>query len=224
MRRLSLDKPLALLIAILVIGGSLIFASAAFGLLARGSQGMTSVFFSHLVLGIGVGLALLTLTCNIEYRIWRRYAPYLFGAALIATALVFVPHLGAEYGGGRRWIIIFGMSFQPSEALKIATIIVSAAYFAGIRGKVESTLYGLGGYVCIMALPVALLVAQPDIGTLGIIAISSLSIFWVSGARKRDILLLAVIGLLAIGILAAIKPYVRDRVETFFNPSQGAQA
>ena len=54
-----IDKPLALLIALLVLGGSMIFVSAAFGILGRGFSGITSVAFSHLVLGVGGGTVLL---------------------------------------------------------------------------------------------------------------------------------------------------------------------
>jgi cell division protein FtsW len=185
---------------------------------------MSSVFFSHLVLGIGAGLVALVITCSIEYRVWRSYAPYIFALGVIVTLLVFVPHIGAEHGGGKRWIIIAGVSFQPSEFLKLAVLIMTAAYFAGIKGRVESTLYGLGGYLAILSLPVLILIAQPDIGTLGVIAISTLAIFWTAGARARDIFAMIVVGVLAIGLLALVKPYVRDRVETFFNPARGAQA
>jgi cell division protein FtsW (lipid II flippase) len=78
MRRQSIDRPLALLIGVLVIGGALIFASAAFGLLARGATHMSSVAFSHLVLGVGLGLVSLCIGAVIDYRIWRRYAPHRF--------------------------------------------------------------------------------------------------------------------------------------------------
>src|SRR6185503_5968647 len=111
MRRTYIDKPLAFLVAMLIVAGCLIFSSAAFGLLGRGSDNITSVAANHLILGVGVGLVLLLVTTFIDYRHWRRFAPYLFCAALIATALVFVPFIGAEHGGGRRWIIIFGTSF-----------------------------------------------------------------------------------------------------------------
>ncbi len=220
----QIDKPLALLIAILVVGGSLIFASAAFGLLARGASGMSSVVFNHLVLGIGAGTIALIITASIDYRIFQRYAPYIFAVTLIGTALVFVPHVGAMHGGGRRWILLGPISAQPSEALKVGTIIIAAAYFATIRNKIYTLWYGLGGLAAILAGPVLLLLAQPDVGTLGVICIAVVAMFWASGARLRDILLMLVIALLALAVLAYFKPYIRDRVTTFFHPSQGQQA
>jgi cell division protein FtsW len=223
-RRSHIDKPLALLIAVLVIGGSLIFASAAFGLLAKGVSGITSAVFSHLVFGIGAGIVALIFTSTFDYRNWRRFAPYLFVGAIIATSLVFVPHLGAMYGGGRRWIVLFHVSLQPSETLKIGIIMMGAAYFSAMRARVGSFVYGLGGFLAILAIPAILLILQPDIGTLGIVSISLFAIYIAAGARVRDICVIICLAIVCLGVLTISKPYIRDRVMTFFYPSQGQQA
>lgn len=219
-----IDRPLALTLAILVVGGAMIFASAAFGLLARGGAGMTSVFFSHLVLGLGLGLVGMLVFTFIDYKLWRRYALYIFAFAIVATALVFVPHIGAEHGGGKRWIIIANMSFQPSEALKIASIMIAAAYFAAIKTKVRTFQWGFGGLAAILAIPVALLVLQPDIGTLGVIVFSVGAIFFAAGAPWKQLAAVMCIGIVALALLATFKPYIRDRVMTFIDPSVGQQA
>lgn len=218
-RSQHIDRPLIIILAILIFGGCLIFASAAFGLLARGATHTSSVVFNHLVLGVGLGLIALVICTIIDIRLWRRYAPYIFGLALLATCLVFIPGLGTEHGGGRRWIILFGTSFQPSELLKIATVIFAAAYFAGIKNKVTTMQYGLGGFLAIIGLPTLLLLLQPDMGTLGIIVIGAFSIYIAAGARWRDIGIVILIGLLSLSVLAIARPYVRERVVTFFDPS-----
>ena len=225
MRRAArIDKLLALCITVLLLGGGMLFASAAFGLLARGATNISSVVFSHLVLGVGAGVVALLIASRIDYKLWRRFAPHLYVLALIATAAVFIPHLGAEHGGGRRWIILAGVSFQPSEALKIGSIILAAAYFGGIKGRIEDIRYGLGGLLLILAGPVVLLLAQPDLGTLGVIVISVVAIFLAAGARYRDLILMVLLGIIALVVLASVRPYVLDRMTVFFNPSQAPQA
>ena len=219
-----IDKPLAAIFALLIIGGCLIFASAAFGLLARGTPGMSSVFVSHLVLGVGVGLVLMLCAANFDYKRWRPLAPYLYAGALLLTALVFVPHLGAMYGGGRRWVSILHVSMQPSEALKVASLMLAAAYYAAMRTKVGTIRYGLGGLLAVLAGPALLLVLQPDLGPLGVIVISVSSIYFAAGARLRDAALFVLVGALCLAGLVAVKPYARDRIVTFFHPSQGQQA
>jgi cell division protein FtsW len=223
-RTARVDVSLAVLIGALLLGGVLVFASAAFGLLARGAHGIPSAMFSHLVLGVGLGIVALLGTTMIEYRTWQRYAPYIYGLAILLTVLVFVPHVGAAHGGGKRWIIIAHASFQPSEVLKLACIIFSAAYFTAMKKYIGTLTYGLGGFCAILALPIIILIAQPDIGTLGVIVISVCAIFFASGARWSHMLLLVCTAIIAVGILATFKPYVRDRIETFIDPSVGQQS
>ncbi len=219
-----IDRPLAVLIFVLLLGGCMVFLSAAFGVLGRGSASIYSVAFSHLVLGVGGGTILLLIALTINYRHWRRFAPYIFGLALIGMLLVFVPHLGFAHGGGQRWIVLFGISFQPSEFLKIAAILVAAAYYSTIRSKTETLTWGVGGLLAILIAPVILLVLQPDIGTLGIICASVVAIFFAAGARMRDVGVLLCVALIALGALAYAKPHVRDRMVTFFHPAQNQQA
>src|SRR3989338_11391544 len=90
-KRMHVDRPLALLIAILVLAGGMIFASAAFGLLARGSVNISSVAFNHLALGVGLGLVALLIGSHMDYTLWRRFAAHLFVFALFASAAGFIP-------------------------------------------------------------------------------------------------------------------------------------
>ncbi|PIR83528.1 hypothetical protein COU18_02480 [Candidatus Kaiserbacteria bacterium CG10_big_fil_rev_8_21_14_0_10_51_14] len=224
MRKSKIDTSLLFLLVILVFGGFLIFSSAAFGLLARGQEGMSSVVFNHLVLGIGLGLACLTILATIDYKRWRTLAPYLFVLALVGTALVFVPQIGFSHGGGTRWLNIFGFSLQPAEALKITGVMVAATYFAAVRGRAESFLQGLGGYLSIIAIPAILLFLQPDIGTLSIICISIFVVYVTAGAQWRDIGIAIVIALICLGGILYFKPHAQARVTTFLNPSANSQA
>ena len=223
-RGAHIDKPLAILIFTLLIGGGMIFASAALGYLARGNENVSSVVFNHLVLGAGLGVIALIITSTVDYRVWRRFAPFLFVLSLIATALVFLPQIGVMHGGGRRWIELAGTSFQPSEALKIGTIIMAAAYFSAIRARLQSVLHTVGGLIAILALPSLILLLQPDIGTLGIITLGVLAIFLAAGVPWRHIAIVACIVPVLFGAVIMTKPYVRDRVMTFFYPAQNQQA
>lgn len=223
-RGLGIDKPMALLILVLVAGGGLIFASAVFGLLARGATHMSSVVFNHAVLGIGAGVIALLVTSRLNYKLWRRFALYIFVFGLIVTAAVFLPQLGFEHGGGRRWLSIAGFTLQPAEFLKTASIIMAAAYFAMIRTRIDDLRWGLGGLFLILSGPVLILIMQPDLGTLGVIVISVLAVFFAAGAKLRDLLIVVLLGVVTVAALASVRPYVRDRVSIFLNPSQAPQA
>src|SRR3989344_7071920 len=218
------DKPLAILIATLVGSGCFIFVSAVFGLVARGSVNMASVVFNHLALGVGVGVIGLMIMSHINYTLWRSYAPHIFVFALLLTAAVFIPQIGFEHGGGRRWIDLGFLTLQPSEGLKLATIFMAAAYFSSIRSKIEDFKWGLGGLGMILAGPVVILLAQPDMGTLGVIVVSVLAIYFAAGARLRDFAFIAVGVIAALVVLATLRPYVLDRIQVFLDPSRAPQA
>lgn len=217
------DKVLALIIAALVVGGALIFTSAAFGLLARGADHITSVAFNHLVMGVGLGLLALLLTTFLDYRIWRQYAPYLYGTTLFLTALVFIPGLGMTLNGATSWLNVFGFSFQPSETLKLGTIVMAAAYFAHLKGKTATITHGLGGFLAILALPTVLLMFQPDFGTLMIIGFAAGAVYFAAGASWRDIGIVGILAGLAVAAVAIALPHAWDRIETFVNPMADQQ-
>lgn len=208
------------LVAALLVGGALIFTSAALGLLARGATNISSVVFNHFLMGIGGGTVLFMLMYFIEYKKWRFLAPYLFGAAIIGTIAVFIPGLGFEHGGGRRWIDLGFATMQPGEFLKLAAIIAGAALYATLREETASW-RGLAAFLGLLAVPGIVLLLQPDIGTLGIICIATFAIYLVAGARIRDVLLLGCAGMLLIGLLALTPQYryVFERINTFINPA-----
>lgn len=223
MRLGKIDKPLSLIIAALVFGGGLVFTSAAFGLVARGSLHISSVVFSHLVMGITLGIAALIAASLIDYHVWRKWAPHLFGAALLVTCLVFVPGIGFEHGGGRRWIDLGFGTLQPAETLKIGIVLMLSALYATMKGE-SSSWKGLGGFAAIAALPTLVMIAQPDIGTLGVIFISGFAVFIAAGAKWQHITAVVVAGFVMLAILVTLRPYMLDRVLTFLDPSANQHA
>jgi cell division protein FtsW len=212
------------MLTFLVVGGMFIFASGAFGLLARGETHITSVAFNHIVLGLGAGFVLLVSMLALDYRRLREWAPYMYGAALVASALVFIPHIGLSHGGGTRWLLVGPLSFQPGELLKIGGVIAAAAYFSAYQGKIGDWQYGIGGLVGLLVLPAAILLKQPDIGTLGVVVVGIVSVFFAAGARWRDIIIMVLAGALLVGTMAYLRPYVRDRITTFLHPADNPQA
>lgn len=221
MRSARPDTALIIILAALILSGMLMFSSAAVGLLARGSTHISGVVFNHFALGVGLGLVGLIACFMVDYRTWRRIAPYAFGGALIATLLVFVPGLGFEHGGGRRWLDLGFATFQPSELLKITAIMAAAAYFALLREH-ATTWRGPVAFAIICLAPALILALQPDFGTLGIVTISVFSVAVAAGIRARDILFLAVAGL-SILVLLSFTPkydYVYERIETFIHPEK----
>lgn len=216
----SMDRSLLITIIALVVIGFFIFVSASLGLLAReGGASFSSVAFNQVFFGIFLGGITLFIVSHIKYRFWRKYALYIFLFSILMTLLVFVPGLGFESGGARRWLSLGPFSFQPSELLKLGFVIYFATWLSGVREKVQSFKYGLLPFMVIMGIVGSILLAQPDTDTLVVIFAAGLAMFIVSGARWRDIGALALTSVTAFAVLAFARPYIMERVLTFLNPT-----
>ena len=206
--------------AVLTLGGFLIFMSASLGLLTRDGAQFSDIAMSQFLLGVvGGGIALFIMS-YIPYRFFRRFAPYIFGAAIIVTLMVFIPGLGLELKGARRWIDLGFTTFQPSEALKVAYVIFLGAWLSRERGKGVKSIRILIPFLAITAAAGAVLLVQPDTDTFLVLAIAGTAMLLASGVRLRDIGLLALIGAIAFGSLIAVRPYLLERVTTFLDPSR----
>lgn len=217
------DRILLLSLLILVVGGLFIFLSASLGLLAYKGAQFADATRSQLLFGIGGGSIAFLIALKTPYRFWRRISLYLFGGALALTLLVFIPHIGLELNGARRWIAIGPLTLQPSEFLKIAYILYLATWFSGAKSKVKEMQYGLIPFGIITAITGLVLLLQPDTDTFVIIAVAGVAMFVAAGARWRDIGVLALIGVLGLTFLVLSRPYLADRLTTFLHPESDPQ-
>jgi len=221
MRTRRIDKPFLALTLLLTCAGFFIFTSASFKLLSTNSE---SSFFSAIsnqfFLGVVGGLIALTVCSKLSLPFLKKWSPWIFLASLVVTALVFIPGVGFEAGGARRWIGIFGLSFQPSEFLKIGTIIYLAALFSHGKDSVRTVKRGWLPLVVVLALTGAILLAQPDTDTYGYIVIAGIAMFITAGGKWKHLFLAGVIGVILFAILIQTRPYLKDRVETFLRPQQ----
>lgn len=219
----NVDKPLLILVGLLVFFGFLIVSSASLGLLAREGAQFSSVAFSQFTFGIiGGGIALF-LFSNIHYRHWRRYAFYFFLATIAITLLVFIPGIGASYGGATRWLSFGGFSLQPAELLKIGYIIYLATWLSGTYKKIDTVLYGTLPFLGIVGVAGIILLLQPDTDTFLIMGAAGVAMFITAGGRWRDVFLMATAAVLLLAALAFMRPYVMDRITTFLDPSVDPQ-
>lgn len=208
-------------VAALVVGGFLVFMSASLGLLARDGVQFSDVAVSQLGLGLIGGFVALFIVSFIPYRLYRKYALYLYGLAIFATLLVFIPGLGIELNGARRWIDLGITTFQPVELLKIGYVLYLAAWFSGRRSKASMSITeGLIPFGIITSIVAVILLIQPDTGSFLVIAAAGFAMFVLSGARIKDIAFLLLVGIIALGGLVLVRPYLLDRVTTFLNPAE----
>jgi len=217
--RKSVDRTLLIIILTLVTIGFFIFSSASLGLLAREGARFSSVAFSQIVFGIIGGGIGMFLTSQIYYRNYRAYAFYIFLATCLLTLAVFIPGIGMDHGGARRWISIAGFSFQPAEFLKIGFIIYMATWLSGAQKKIVNFKTGTAPFLGLLILIGAILLKQPDTDTFLLIGAAGLAMFITAGGRWRDVGLMFAAAVVLLFILALTRPYIMDRFTTFMDPS-----
>ncbi|HEY4504595.1 MAG TPA: putative peptidoglycan glycosyltransferase FtsW [Candidatus Paceibacterota bacterium] len=213
------DTIFTILTVTLIVVGIFVFTSASFGLgIEKGIWG--SILFSQLVLGLCEGLLLASLAVFIPRYLLQKYAFYILLITLVINLLVFVPDLGFNYGGATRWIHVVGISFQPSELLKLVLVIFLSAWLSRIKNDVRDFRYGFLPFICIAVIIGGIMIAQPDTGTYLIMLGTALIMFFSAGAKMTHILAIFVITIFLLIILILTRPYVKSRIIVFFNPTQ----
>lgn len=224
MRKLKIDIPFLISISILVIGGFLIFSSASLGLLSSNGVKYSNVAFNQTFFGLFLGILALIITSQINYKFYQKYAFYFFVLSIFATLLVFVPGVGVEHGGAKRWINLLGISFQTSELLKLFFIIYLSTWLASVKEKVQTFSYGFLPFLILVGIVGALLLSQPDTDTFIITAFAGVTVFLVAGGKWKYIITLGLLGILSLATLAYQRPYIMNRIKTFANPTINVQS
>jgi cell division protein FtsW len=219
--RIEGDKVFLILVVILTIVGFLIFVSASLGLLARESATPGRLLLTQTFFGIIPGvLAMILLRFFPHSKIEALVIPA-YVVTLLLTVLVFVPGIGTTLNGATRWIDVFGITtVQPAEFLKIGVIMLLASYLAHAQKRLSSLKNGLLPYLLIVGIPLVVLLLQPNTSTAVVLALVSLLLFLLAGGKLRHAAFVLFIGAIALAGIVFMRPYVMDRILTFFDPSR----
>ncbi|MDB5195293.1 MAG: Cell division protein FtsW [Parcubacteria group bacterium] len=222
MRILAGDRLFFFIVLILVVGGAAMFLSAALGLLARQNADLGHLAITQLVLGLIPGLIALVIIRFTPQKLFMRGILPFYIFAVLATILVFIPHVGVHTNGATRWLQVGPVTVQPAEFLKIAVVLMFASYLAKMRSKLSDMRYGLLGFGVIVGIPAALLVMQPNTSTLLVLGATTAAMYFIAGAPWRDFAVLLVVALVGLGIIIAARPYVLQRIQTFVHPADNS--
>lgn len=207
----------------LLFVGFFILSSASLGLAAQTNKNSYLPLIKQVLLGGGVGFALLFLTNKINYKKWKKVSLPFFLFSFLLTLLVFVPHLGIEHGGAKRWILLGFLSFQPSELLKFSFVVYLSSWLSKKQKDISSFKTGFFPFLVIVGFVALTLVSQPDIGTLGVICVTAGAMFFLAGGKYAQVGLFIIIGIIALSSLIVIKPYAMDRITVFLDNTQDIQ-
>lgn len=217
-RRAGVDHTLLALLVLLLMGGLLTLFSATYYKAVQSGDAFLEV--KRQLIGIGLGAVLMLVTSRIPYLFWRdpRVVVGALAASYVLLILVIIPGIGVYLNGSRRWLNIAGMSFQPSEVAKIASVLYLSSTLSYRFGQVENFWKGIVPLLVVPGIMFLLILEQPNLSTAGSIVIVAVLMMLLAGAKWRHLSLMGVAGFCLGAVYAWTEPYRRERLLSFRDP------
>ncbi len=211
---------------LLFIGTLLVYAATRDWYAANGLD--PEYYLKRHVINIVIGILLAWGTTVIDYRMLRAYTPIVWGLGVIGLTAVLIPGLGSEVNGAQAWIPLpGGFQIQPAELAKISIIVGMSMLLSEYRHENdEPTNKDVIQALLIAAIPVGLILLQPDMGTVFIISVSVVAMIGASGAPSRwvvGLILVALLGGFGATKLGVINDYQVKRLQSFVDPNADSQ-
>ena len=216
------DMILLIIIGLLLFLG-LVFLSSASSSLAFFTYGDTYYFVKQQLFAIFVGLVAFYILLRINYKHYQKFTPLLLVISIIVLLLPLFGPLQGEFGTAQSWIVLGGHSFQTSEIAKLFFIL----YLAGALGKkgadIKNFKTGTLPFIIILGIISGLILMQPDIGTLSIVVLTALALFFVAGAKFSHVFAIIMVGLAGFFALIKMAAYRVARFTAWLDPNVDPQ-
>jgi rod shape determining protein RodA len=221
------DPILTIAVALLLITGTLLVYAATRNWYAANGLDPEYYLKRH-VINIAIGSLLAWGTTVVDYRLIRAYTPIFWIIGVLGLGAVLIPGLGDEVNGAKAWINLpGGFQVQPAELAKISIIVGMSMILSERTHDTDSPQHtDVLQALVVVAVPVLLILAQPDMGTVFIISIAVVTIIAVSGAPMRwvvGLILVAVIGSFVAVKVGVINDYQVKRLQSFVDPNADSQ-
>jgi len=208
------------LTVLVLMGLGLVMVYSSSALVAEGSHYQVSSFYflKKQAIYAGIAIAVLLGTMAVPYEWWRKWIYAILISSVILLTLVFFPSLGIKAGGAWRWLQLAGFRFQPAEFAKFA-LVMYLAHFLTKKAEVIEDVKAIFLPLCIvLGISLLLIVKQPDLGTSVLVMAVAIALIFAAGARKRHLLGLAILFVIALAVLVYLFPYRWQRVVIFMDP------
>ena len=217
------DKSLIISLGVILFFG-LVMLSSASSVVSYAKFGNVYNYFSHQLIMVIVSLVFMLIVSKIDYHFWQKYAGAFLIASVILLLLVFIPGIRADFGTSRSWIYIFSFSFQPSELVKITFLIYLATWLEAKKGQLSSFMEGTFPFIVTLGVIAGLMLLQPDLGSLLIIASSAIVVFFVGGGKFKHIFIAGLLAVLVLFLVLSLKTsYQSERFKCYQNPGYDTQ-
>ena len=173
--------------------------------------------FKHLIF-VFIGIIGFLAAYIIPHQYLRKFCWVIWIVSLLLAVMTHIPGIGINISGSTRWISILGITFQPSELVKFATLLMTADYIDKYQDDINLNMKRFVILLGIIGISAAIVLSQPDLGTTIIIGTIFLAQIFVAGIRLK-LFLSMVVTTIAVGILSILaQPYQLARIQGYINP------
>jgi cell division protein FtsW len=213
----TLDYPLITVTLLLAAIGLVMMSSASISIAER-LYGQPLFFMYRQGVYLLIGMAMAIAVVRLPMAIWERTSGWLFIFSIALLVLVLIPGIGREVNGSMRWLYLAGFTMQPSEVVKLATVIYVAGYLVRRGEEVRTSAIGFLKPMVLLGVISVLLLLEPDFGAAAILTATVLGMMFLGGVRLWQYALLILVAGALLALLALSSPYRLQRITTFLNP------
>jgi cell division protein FtsW len=218
-RREQLPRPanyvvLCATVGVLNVVGLVMILSAS-SVAALSDYGSSWYFFNRQLMWAVVGLAAFLVSARMDYRLWRRFAPFVLVGALVTLSVVLVG--GKLVSGSQRWIVFGPLQIQPSEIAKLALLVCGAEILTRRSDRLDDV-RSWRPLLAIFLVLAALVMKEPDLASTIVLGVIMGALLIVGGIRAKHLAQMIGVGVVAAGVLSLLAGYRRARVFSFLHP------
>ena len=185
----------------------------------------TEPYWVKQLIGLGIAIVAMLLVAFNDYRKLINMAPAFYVFGLLLLVIVLIPGIGLKINGQRAWIRVPGIGqFQPSEFVKVTTAMMLARYFGRRRlGALTLQEIAVGGLI--LALPIALILLEHDVGSVLTYFPLLITVLFLSAIKVRYVVIAVVLGIVLlpfaywVGVKTKlVKNYQQERINVILDP------
>ena len=206
---------ICLALGLAVFGCIMVYSASSYS--AQYHYGNQYFFLFKQIMGVVMGIAGMIFFAFFDYHRLAKLKWWIVGGTIVLLALVFIPGLGMESYGAKRWVSILGFSIQPSEIAKFALVIFASAYMSKNSDKIK-TFKGLIPVLAVAGTFAILIILEPSMSVTMCLAFVTLFMLIIGGMTKKHTLMFSIPAGAMVPVLIALEPYRLKRLFAFIDP------
>ena len=221
----AVDRALMGVVAALIMIGTVMVYSASISLAdsPRFNVAPTHFLIRHLV-AMGIAFCAAAIAFQVPMETWQRLAPWVFIGAFALLVAVLIPGVGKGVNGAKRWIPLGLLNLQPSELMKVASVLYAANFTVRKQDYMHQFAKGFMPMAIVMGAIGVLLLLQPDLGAFGVIVALSMGILFLGGVNGKLFAGISAALTVVFMLVIWLSPWRRERIFAYLDPWSEANA